>query len=234
MIPNPIGYKLSLAEMKDEIPIDNRTFILLGGVTINDIVAGIFRYDVTSTATPDDIDVVKPTDILLANPGRYIRQKLGGAVIARGVFYNNADIAFVVGTPLSIPLNVNQSISQFISHNTVTNNSRIIANKDGVMELSISPQVLKGGAGSGSIYFWLKKNGVTVANSGFKISASNNDTRLPFFTMSSTVSATDYLEVAAQATSANFSLDYTSAPLAGVPNIPSIIITAILYNNFPN
>ncbi len=232
--PNSISYKLLISDLKTEIPINNRIFILLGGTVINDTVSGIFRYDTTSMLVPDDIDVIKPTDILIGNPGRYIRQKLNGALIARGVFFNDTDITFTIGTPLSLPLNNNQSISQFLSHNVVTNNSRIIANKDGVLELSISPQVFKGGAGAGTIYFWLKKNGTSVANSGFKIDASNNDTKLPFFTMSSLVSATDYLEVVAQVTSSNFSLDYTASPLSGIPNIPSIIITANLYNNFPN
>jgi len=231
--PDLLAYKLTMADLKVEVPIDDRTFLLLGGDVINDNINGLFRYEDSSTATPDDIDVIKPDSILLANPGRYIRQKIGGAVIARGTFFNNSDISFTSGVPIAIPMDNNLILSTYISHNTVTNNSRIIANKEGFILLAVSPQILKGGAGSGSMYFYLKKNGSLVANSGFRIDCSNNDTQLPFFTMSASMAATDYLEVWAETTSANFSLDFTAA--AGtVPNVPSFIVNAFLYNNFPS
>ncbi len=228
MIPNPIGYKLSLSEMKDEIPIDGRTFILI----INGSLSGVFSYSESSTATPDDIDVVKPTDILLANSGRYVRQKIGGAVISRSTFYNNADVTFTANMELVVPLNVNQSTSPFITHSTSSNNSRITALKDGIMELSFSGQVFKTGAGLGSLYLYLKKNGTAVTDSSFRVDASNNDARLCFFTIGSSVVAGDYLEIAGKTSSSNFLLDYNSAPLAGVPNVPSVFITATLINNY--
>jgi len=231
--PDLVGYKALLSDLKAEVPLDNRTFVLLGGTVINDIVTGLFRYEDSSLATPDDVDVVKPDAILLANPGRYIRQKLAGATIGRALIYNDSSIPFTAGVDLALPLNTNQSISTFISHDPVTNNSRIMANKDGIMELYVSPQVLKGGAGAGTLFFWLKKNGTTVAASGYEIGSSNNDKKLPFFTVSGEVAAGDYFEIFGRSTSANFSLSATAA--AGtVPLVPSIIITAVLYNKYPN
>lgn len=45
-----------------------------GGLLINDGNGGLFYWSATSTAADDGATVIKPTAILAANPGRYLRQ----------------------------------------------------------------------------------------------------------------------------------------------------------------
>lgn len=54
----------------------NQTLIVdvEGALLVNDGQGGIFYWSSTSTAADDGVNVIKPTAILSANPGRYLRQ----------------------------------------------------------------------------------------------------------------------------------------------------------------
>ena len=53
--------------------ISNEVAFLLGNLTADDGAGGNYYYSTTSTAVDDGSTVIKPTNVLLANPGRWIK-----------------------------------------------------------------------------------------------------------------------------------------------------------------
>ncbi len=223
-----------IADLKGIVGTNQSVILLMGGTSLNDFANGIFKYDPASTATPDDIDSIKPNAITLPAAGRWIRQKLPGATIGRAYIIHNADITFgATNTAQALPLNTNTLIQGFISHDTVTNNSRVVANKTGSFIVAGSAQIIMGGILiSGLFNIWGRINGVDIASSRSVVMISTGDDIAVPFIFGANVNAGDYIEVMASVTNTNISLDANGTG-AGGPAAPAVKVNAFLYNNFP-
>ncbi len=223
-----------IADLKGIVGTTQSVILLMGGTSLNDFANGIFKYDPASTVTPDDIDVIKPNAITLPAAGRWIRQKLPGATIGRAYIIHDADITFgSANVSQSLPLNTNNLVQGFVSHDTVTDNSRIIASKTGTFLIAGSVQVIMGGIlASGTFNIWGSVNGVDIVNSRSTLPMSSGGTSPIEFVFGANVNAGDYIEVMASVTNTNISLDANGTGADG-PAAPAVKVNAFLYNNFP-
>jgi hypothetical protein len=91
-----------------------------GGALVNDGNGGIFYWSSASTATDDGALVIKPTAILSANPGRYLRQtNLYGST---GSFTLTANVGFTT-TPTMVCRYFKNGASVILSYNGITGTS---------------------------------------------------------------------------------------------------------------
>ena len=110
---------------------------------------------------------------------------------------------------------------------SIVNNSQVTFAAAGTYNIQISLMASKSDSGTDSFYFWFKKNGTTIANSGTEITLQGNgDTHLASLNFIITAAANDYVELWWYSIDANTSLS-ASAVTGPVPLSPSIILTAV-------
>lgn len=110
---------------------------------------------------------------------------------------------------------------------SIVNNSQVTFAAAGTYNIQISLMASKSDAGTDTFYFWFKKNGTTIANSGTEITLQGNgDTHLASLNFIITAAANDYVELWWYSIDANTSLS-ASAVTGPVPLSPSIILTAV-------
>lgn len=97
---------------------------------------------------------------------------------------------------------------------------------DGVYEFSASLQFANSGGGTATILFWVRVDGVNLANSTSSIEMGNNNNRsLPFVPIVLTLTAGQYVEWVVMSSGSNTSVEHFPAVVGppAVPAIPSII-----------
>lgn len=110
---------------------------------------------------------------------------------------------------------------------SIVNNSQVTFAAAGTYNIQISLMASKSDAGTDAFYFWFKKNGATIANSGTEITLQGNgDTHLASLNFIITAAANDYVELWWYSIDVNTSLS-ASAATGPVPLSPSIILTAV-------
>ena len=151
-------------------------------------------------------------------------------LIGYGTFSYNIDVP-ITTTPSPIPLNNNESIWGSISHDVVTNNSRIYFRKNGFYIITYSHEINRVGGTSLDAVFWVRENGnIALKNSSSRIHIGNPSSHsvltVPFIKY---FKVGDYVECMCQCDGNN---DYSLINIAGsgsgeteIPNTPSVIIT---------
>jgi fibronectin-binding autotransporter adhesin len=147
-------------------------------------------------------------------------------------FFANGNRQFNLGTFLS---NVSQSgsanVSQSMNFETIdisqgvsiASNSRITLANSGTYNIQFSAQIIAAG-GADDIYIWLKKNGTNVPATAGHIQLGNNEELIAAWNYVVDATASDYYELAWQATNAGTIL-LTEAATGNIPSVPSVILT---------
>lgn len=140
-----------------------------------------------------------------------------------GSFYDTTtQTAAVINTAYPITFNTTD-LSKGVSRGTPT--SRIIVDSAGVYNFQFSAQLDKTSGGAGSVYIWIRKNGVDIPNSASLVHIQGNNAELiAAWNWVVDMAANDYIELV-------WSVDDTSVIIASyaasspVPSIPSVILT---------
>jgi hypothetical protein len=131
----------------------------------------------------------------------------------------NAENLMIFGTT-----DINNGITIVTNGTALT---RITFANAGVYNLQFSAQLSQTSGGSANAFVWLKKNGVTVANTaGDTTIAGNGEKIMAAWNYVFSAAAGDYYELAWAATSTSVILDYLAAS-GVVPAIPSVILTVV-------
>lgn len=105
--------------------------------------------------------------------------------------------------------------------------SRIVTARAGFFNIQFAMQVTSTSASTKTIYIWIRKNGVDVANTCGAITITGSSTTLvPAWTYSLQLAAGDYFEIMFASDSTAVTLDASAAP-AFAPAIPSILLEVI-------
>lgn len=139
---------------------------------------------------------------------------------------HGADVALNT-TATAIPFDTNDYTSVgSITHSTTTNNSRFTVNAAGVYEFVFQPQVATLSNITSGVYFWIRKNGVNVANSSIKYQATTSgSTATPVLSVILPLATNDYIEMFGQASANNeYSLDFIAGN-ATRPATPAVIVS---------
>ena len=137
-----------------------------------------------------------------------------------------ADIS-ITNTPQAVPFNTNDIDSgTSISHSTTTNNSRFLINDNGVYVFNFQAQVTSQVANPTNVYFWLKRNGVSIANTATHYrTTGNTSTAVIASEVNLELVAGDYIEFFTQAdTNGEYILNHTAA-IGDIPAAPAIIVS---------
>jgi hypothetical protein len=122
--------------------------------------------------------------------------------------------------------------TDFSSGVTITNDglgdpTRITFSEAGTYNIQFSAQIERTGGSADTIYIYLIKNGVAVPNSSTAITVGNNNRFViaawNFFV---DIPSIPYnCQIGWYSTGANVNLHYDASPVAGIPAIPSVILT---------
>lgn len=137
-----------------------------------------------------------------------------------------ADIS-ITNTPQAVPFNTNDIDSgTSISHSTTTNNSRFLINDNGVYVFNFQAQVTSQVANPTNVYFWLKRNGVSITNTATHYrTTGNTSTAVIASEVNLELVAGDYIEFFTQAdTNGEYILNHTAAT-GDIPAAPAIIVS---------
>jgi len=140
-----------------------------------------------------------------------------------GAFDSTVDqTVATINTATAITLN-NTLSSNGVSLGTPT--SRLVVAQSGFYKADVNLQLTSNNASAKNIYFWLRKNGVDVADT---TRAITNDINAGFspISLSYTISlaANDYIELYWASSDTAVQLDAVSG-LAFAPNAPSVLVT---------
>lgn len=146
-------------------------------------------------------------------------------VFTYGSWYSTLDqTASALNTAYNFTVN-NKEYEEGIK---VVNNSRFTVEESGTYNLQFSAQVhhrTGGGGGSGdSIWIWLKKNGVSVANSATRLNISSGKYATPAWNFFVDLLHDEYVELAWAVDTLNIAIEYEAA-VSPKPAVPSIIVT---------
>lgn len=151
-------------------------------------------------------------------------------LIGYGTFSYTNDV-LITSNPSTIPLNVNESIWGSVSHDVLTNNSRIYFRKNGFYNITYSHEVTRVGGTSLDVVFWIRENGnIALKNSSSRVCIGNPSSHsvltVPFIKY---FKVGDYVECMCQCDGNN---DYGLINIVGsgsnsteIPNTPSVIVT---------
>jgi hypothetical protein len=153
----------------------------------------------------------------------------GNTVPTYGQFWSNLTQNVVAANTQYQFLFNNTDGHNNIDLGTGTSNSRIIFNKTGLYDIKFSVQIDRtvGNGSSSTAYIWLKKNGVSIADSaGFFTLDSTIQTVTGWDIVANVANVGDYYEVAYAASTTNFRFPtLLGDPAFGLPSSPSIIVT---------
>lgn len=140
-----------------------------------------------------------------------------------GSFYDTTTQTTLGAVKQPMTFNTTDIVNGF----SITNNSRITAQYNGIYNLQFSAQIQKTQGGSSQdIYIWIRKQGVDVPDSSTKLTLANNGVFIVaawnFFV---SLNAGQYVELMWYATDSHLELFYQANPVSTVPGIPSVIAT---------
>lgn len=152
-----------------------------------------------------------------------------GFLIGVCAAYNNADITFVAAnTATAITYNTNVRVIGQVAHSTSINPSRITINSPCYAEVTFSAQTLKGAAGTQSIYFWFRANGVDIPFSTRTQQLDNGEEDNFIMVFGDFFDTGDYIEIYAAVGATTISLNASPAT-AFSPAAASARIKVITY-----
>lgn len=111
-----------------------------------------------------------------------------------------------------------------VQNDGLGNPTRLLVATTGTYAFTISPQMLKGGAGGTTAEFWLQVNGTPVPRSASKFALPNNTEVLPYLEILVPMTAGQYAQWAFYTTGSNVSI-YATPASAPIPAAPSVIIS---------
>lgn len=136
-------------------------------------------------------------------------------------FWNVTDlIAISTNTPYLIPYTASDPSGNGISYN---NNSRVQVANSGIYMFILTAQLKSTNSNTGTVQFWIKKNGTNVADSAFKEELKQT-TKLVCANWQIALQSNDYVEISWQTDDTSISIEHFSAS-GNVPQIPSVILT---------
>ena len=147
----------------------------------------------------------------------------------------SSNVSIAIGTtPAAIAFNMEDKphiTGSLITHDPVTNNSRLVLTGACTVVLTIQPQVTHLTTGTGDVTFWIRKNGTTpIANTSAKY-RTNGILSTQVLTIQAFIDciAGDYIEVMC-ASSAASEYEMTASLQSGtgatqIPLTPAIILT---------
>lgn len=139
-----------------------------------------------------------------------------------GTFWNNNDItAAATNTAYLIPYTNNDASNNGIVYN---NSTHIQVLNQGVYMFILTAQLKSTNSNTGTVQFWLKKNGSNVADSAFKEELKQT-TKLVCANWQLSLQTNDYIEISWQTDDVSISIEHFAAN-GNVPQIPSVILTA--------
>jgi len=146
--------------------------------------------------------------------------------LAYGYFFSTADqTAAAANTTYVATFNNSASFNTGI---TVASTTNITMAAAGTYQCGFSAQLANTDTTDRTATFWVRKNGVNIANSAIVVSvpkAADGGVTFLEFTFMEQVTAGQYLQVAWQVSNTLVRLDYTAAA-GDIPNIPSIVFYA--------
>ncbi len=104
-----------------------------------------------------------------------------------------------------------------------TNSTRVQVENKGIYMFIMTAQMYVPSANTETVYFWIKKNGVSVADTAFKEELKNS-TKLIAANWQLAMNAGDYIELAWQTTDTNMKIEHFHAT-GNIPAIPSVLLT---------
>ncbi len=138
----------------------------------------------------------------------------------------------ITTTATAIPFNTNDFDSGgSIDHDTVTNNTRFTVNQSGTYEFIFQPQVASLANNTGTVSFWVRKNGATpIANSAVTHKVNHTGTtNVVTLAVVLPLLANEYVELMARSSvNSEYVLDYIVGSGAGAtaqPATPSAIVS---------
>ena len=165
---------------------------------------------------------------MLPNKIQYNQKHL----IGYATFSNTISTIPITTTPSPLALNVNEEMfGGAISHDVITNNSRIYFNKRGIYSITYSHQLSRVGSTTKDAIFYLRQNGnQAIRNSSSRIHIGNPNSHdivtAPFV---KSFNVGDYIECMAYCESNG---DYALLTIVGsgsgsteIPTSPAIIVT---------
>lgn len=167
-------------------------------------------------------------DVLVSQGAGFPAQWTSAPAPAYGSFYDTSIQTTLGSAEEFMKFNTSAGSSDVtIINNGLGNPTKITVNQTGTYNIQFSAQLVKtAGGGTSSIYIYLKKNGTAVPDSTTEITLANNNHLLVaawnFFIQ---LNVGQYAEIAWYATSSNIQLYAAAVPIAGVPAIPSVILT---------
>lgn len=139
-----------------------------------------------------------------------------------GVFSKTTDQSpAVINTEYLLTFD-NTEISNGVTIGTPT--SRIVVPQSGLYQFDATVQITSGSAAAKNIWVWFKKNGTAIANSARLVTADINNGYIPVaLQFTTSLAASDYIEMAFAADSTNVTVD-TVAATAFAPSAPAIVL----------
>lgn len=121
-----------------------------------------------------------------------------------------------------------------IQNDTFGNPTKIVAAVDGVYDLQFSAQISRSSGGTkAQVYIWLSKEGVNVPESATELTLANNaDFIVAAWNFFIPLTAGQYTQLYWRATDPTIQLLHNTT-IAGVPDIPSVIITLAKVGELP-
>lgn len=143
-----------------------------------------------------------------------------------GSFYSTVtQTAASVHVPQAMTLNTTD-IAKGIS---ITNNSRITFEKDGVYDIQFSSQFLHSTGNEKLVNIWISKNGSSIPNTNTRLNIPNGDYLVAAWDFIVEVTAGQYVEIMWETDNTNITM--RADPLSGdIPATPSVIVTVMQIN----
>lgn len=189
-----------------------------------------------SPSTAGAFTNVRPTapDAVVAVAAVLVSDATAGEIMVRptipigldyGAFYSTVDQTLsLAGTANAQAI----TLSAALTANGVsigTPSSRLIVSQAGFYDVALNLQLSSGNASAKTIYVWLRKNGVNVANTTRLFTTDINSGYTPLeVTYPISLQASDYVEFMWASSDTAVALDSVSG-LSGAPDAPSVIVT---------
>jgi hypothetical protein len=141
-----------------------------------------------------------------------------------GDFLNTGTTTFTANTGTAIALT-----NDTVSNCTVQSGSQILISQAGDYNLQFSAQIENANNQEHDAWFWIRKNGVDVAQSATKYTVIKSGASVAALTFNISSNGTDYYEIVCAVNSTNLTLPSYAADSQGFPSpaIPAVIVNLI-------
>lgn len=176
----------------------------------------------TRPTAPNDVVVVAAVTTVDTTNGEILVRPTAPIGLDYGVFTDTTDqTPAVINTAYAVSFNTTD-----ISHNvSVVSGSQLTVSSAGLYAIDIKVQATSSNASSSTVYLWLRKNGVDVANTRLDITIKANGDTKPINThYQILLAASDYVQIMWASDTTSMTLN-ASAATAFAPASPSARVT---------